>query len=157
MWKHWPSVKFRLAVYAFIGYDFFELIFINNISIQIKHPSRGVLHFYTDQYDTDWRWFMVPKDYIILSQNWQTLFLSTKSMCWKQKRLLQSVLMIAHFYHCFWSKTLKSKLEAQNTSGEQLPCKTLSRTCPFIKSFSMTASGHSLWSLRFSSCSFLIL
>ena len=32
--------------------------------------------------------------------------------------------MIAYFDLCFWSKTVKNKSEAQNTSAEQLHCKT---------------------------------
>lgn len=41
-----------------------------------------------------------------------------------QKRLFQSVLIIACFGHCLWSITLKKKLEGQNTSAEQQYCKT---------------------------------
>ena len=36
LWKHWLSVKFRLAAYAFTGYDFIEQIFTNDISIHIE-------------------------------------------------------------------------------------------------------------------------
>ena len=43
--KNSLSVKFKFAAYAFIGYGFFEQVFIDDVSIDTKHPSRSVAQF----------------------------------------------------------------------------------------------------------------
>ena len=82
-WKHCLSVKFRLAAYAFIGYDFIELmIFLYRLNI---YPE--VFYTYTlnsmTQLDDD----LLFRKVIFLSQNWhrvsifinQTYALKTKT------------------------------------------------------------------------------
>ena len=69
----------------------------------------------------------------------------------KTKRLFQSVLMIANFDPCFWSKTMTNKLEEHNTVAEQLHCKT-------VFSELVLLFMDTLWeSLRFNYFSYLIL
>ena len=68
----------------------------------------------------------------------------------KTKDLFQSVLMIAYFDPCFWSKNLEK--QARSTEHK---CRTATlqnrfyRTRPFIKNFSTAAFGHSLRSYPF--------
>ena len=84
--------------YAFIGYDFIGLIFINEISIHIKFCST-LLHWIVC-YSLTIIYFS-KKLYIFISELTDCLCLLTKSMRYKQKLLCQSVLMIAYFDTCF--------------------------------------------------------
>ena len=109
--KQWLSVKFRLAAYTRIGYDFIGLIFINDVSIHIETSIQRcstflhwiVWHSLTMSY-------CFIRLYIFKSELTDCPCLLTKAM-----RLFHLVLMIAYYDPCFWSKTLKNKLEAQNS------------------------------------------
>ena len=76
----------------------------------------------------------------------------------KQKRLFQLVFMTAYLDPCFWCKTLKNKLEAQNTSAEKLHCKTrFVQLVLLLKTYRWLLLDTVQEGLRFNCLSYLIL
>ena len=60
------------------------------------------------------------------------------------KRSFQSILMIAYFDPCFWSKTLKKAISAEHKCRTATLQNRFCRTCRFVKNFTMADSRHIL-------------
>ena len=71
--------------------------------------------------------------------------------------IFQSILMMAYFDPCFWSKNLENKLKVQNTNAEQLTCKTVVAELVLLLKTSRWLLLDTVWEGLFFNClSYLI-